>query len=89
MVLIKIFFSILYWSIVNNVVLASSIQQSDSVIYIHVSISNSFPIWLLQNIKQCSLCYTVGPLWLPNLDIAVCASQSPTPNLFFPHLSPW
>ena len=49
---------------INNVVLVSGVQQSDSVIRIHVSILFQilFPFRLLQNIEQHSLCYTVGPL---------------------------
>ena len=44
----------------------SGIQQSDSVIHIHVSILFQvlFPFRLFQNIEQSSLCYTVGPCWL-------------------------
>ena len=43
--------------------LVSGIQQSDSVIRIHVSILFQvlLPFRLLQNIEQSSLCYTVGP----------------------------
>ena len=46
-------------------------QQSDSVICIHVSVLFKiiFPFRLLQNIEQSSLCYTVGPCWL-----CVCSS---------------
>ena len=53
---------ILYWNtilkLVHNV-LVSGIQQSDSVIYIHVSILFQvlFPLRLLQNIEQSSLCF--------------------------------
>ena len=45
-----------------NVMFISSVQQSNSVTHTHVSILFQilFPIWLLQNIKQSSLCYTVG-----------------------------
>ena len=56
-----------------NVVLVSGVQQSDSVTLIltHVSILFQilFPIRLLQNIKQSSLCSTVGPCWLSILYI--------------------
>ena len=31
------------------------------------------------NIKQSSLCYTVGPFWLPILNIAMCTCPSQTP----------
>ena len=58
----------------NNVVLVSGIQESDSVTHIHVSILFQilFPFSLLQNIEQSFLCYTVGPCWLFILNIAVC-----------------
>ena len=44
--------------------LVSVVQQSDSVIHIHVSILFKilYPIRLLQNVEQSSLCYIVGPL---------------------------
>ena len=63
--------------LVNNVVIVSSIQQSNSVIHLHVSIFLQivFPFKLSQNIEQRFLCYTVGPCWLSILDIAVCTSQ--------------
>ena len=66
----------------NNVVLVSGIQESDSVTHIHVSILFQilFPFSLLQNIEQSFLCYTVGPCWLFILNIAVCICQSQTPN---------
>ena len=46
-----------------TVVLVSGIQQSDSVIHIHVNVLFQvlFPFRLLQNIEQSSQCYTVGP----------------------------
>ena len=49
-----------------NVVLVSGIQQSDSVIHIHIFILFQilFPYRLLHNIEQSSLCYTVVPCWL-------------------------
>ena len=64
----------------NNVVLVSVVQQSDSVIHIHVSILLHilFPIRLLLNVEQSSLCYTVGPFWLSILNIDVCTRQSQT-----------
>ena len=70
---------------INNVVLVSGVQHSDSVIHINVSILFQilFPFRLLQNIEQSSLCYTVGPCWLSILNIAVlniaiCTCQSQT-----------
>ena len=46
--------------------LISAVQQSDSVIHIHIFILFQilFPYRLLHNIEQSSLCYTVGPFWL-------------------------
>ena len=66
---------------INNVVLVSGVQQSDSIIHIHVSILFQilFPFRLLHNIEWSSLCYTVGPCWLSILNIAVCRCQSQTP----------
>ena len=48
-----------------NVVLASDVQQRDSVTHIHIFIlyQISFSPGLSQNIEQSSLCYTVGPCW--------------------------
>ena len=53
--------------------LVSGVQQSDSVIYIHISILYQilFPFRLSQSIEQSSLCYTVGPCWLSILNTAV------------------
>ena len=71
---------------INNVVLVSRVQQSDSVIQIHVCILFQilFPFRLLQSIEQSFLCCTVGPSWLSILNIAVCTCQSQTPNLCLP-----
>ena len=51
---------------INNVVIVSGVQQSDTAIHIHVSILFQilFPFRLFHNIEQSSLCYTVGPCWL-------------------------
>ena len=69
MILICFSFFLLFYFFIEvqlnyNVVLVSGVQQSDSVIY---SFSDSFffPYRLLQNIEYSSLCYTVGPCWLP------------------------
>ena len=73
--------------VINNVVLVSDVQRSDSVIHIHVpAFLKKIRILfrLLHNIEQCSLCYTLGPYWLSILDIAVCACQFHTPNLSLP-----
>ena len=60
-------------------------QQRDSTIHIHVSIFPKTPLSsrLPHNIEQSSLCYTVGPCWLPILNIAVCICPFPTPNYSF------
>ena len=59
---------------INNVVLTSDVQESDSVMHIHVSMVFQilFPFRLLQNIELCSLCYIVGPCRLSVLNIIVC-----------------
>ena len=46
--------------------LVSDVQQSGSVIHIHVSILFQilFPVRLLQDVEQSSLCCTGGPRWL-------------------------
>ena len=75
---------------VKNVVLVSGVQQSDPVIHVPVSILFQilFPFRLLQSIEQSSLCYTVGPRWLPILYTAMCTCQSQTPSLSLsPHPS--
>ena len=66
--------------------LVSGVQQSDSVIHIHVSILFKilFPFRLLHSIEQSSLCSTVGPCWLSILNTAVCTCQSHTPYPFPP-----
>ena len=56
-------------SLIYNVVLASGVQQSDSLMHISILFQILFPFRLLQNIKQRSLCYTVGPCWLTILYI--------------------
>ena len=52
--------------LIYNVVLLSSVQQSDSVIHMHISILSQiiFPYRLLQNTEKSSLCYTLGPCCL-------------------------
>lgn len=61
---------------VNNVVLVSGIQRSDSIIHIHVSILFQilFPVRLLCNVEQSSLCYAIDPYWLA---VYTCQSQTP------------
>ena len=61
--------------------LVSGVQQSDSVIHIHVSILFQilFPFGLSQSTEQSSLCCTGGPRWLSTLNRAVGTCQSQTP----------
>ena len=68
------FFNFLFYSgieLINNVVLVSGIQQSDSIILIHVAILSKilFLCRLLQSIEQSSLCYILGPCWLSVLNL--------------------
>ena len=67
--------------LIDNVVIVSGVQQSDSVIHAHVSIlfQNLFLFRLSHNIEPSSLCYTLSPCWLSTLNIAVCTCQSQTP----------
>ena len=57
---------------VNSVVIVSGGQYRDSAIHIHVSSLPQTPLAsrLPHNMKQSSLCYTVGPSWLSSLNIA-------------------
>ena len=74
--------------LIYNVVLVSGVQQSNSVIHISILFQVLFPFKLLQNIKQSSLCYTIGPCWLSILYTVVCICQSQTPNLPLPATFP-
>ena len=57
---------------IDNVVLASGMQQSGSTIHIHLFFFKILSLFkFLQNIEQSSHCYTVGPCWLSILNIAV------------------
>ena len=64
---------------VNNVVIVSGIQQSDSIIYTHMSIffQTLFPFRLIRSINQSNLCYTVDTCQLSILNTAVCTCQFP------------
>ena len=46
---------------INNVVLVSGIQRSDSVIHASILFQILFPFRLLQSTEQSSLCCTLGP----------------------------
>ena len=76
-----------------NVVLVSTVQQSESAIRINISplFWISFPFRSPQSTEQSSLCYTVGNHQLSILYTAsivyICQSQSP--NSSHPRLPPW
>lgn len=103
---LKIFLDV--WSyvgvqVIYKVVLASSVQRSDSVIHRRAGILFQIlrPIRLSQNFDQRSLRCTVGPRWVSVWNMAECTRSSQTPNslphhpsplvtkrLFYPHLQP-
>ena len=62
--------------------LVSGVQQSESVISVHISLlfQISFPFRFLHYSEQSSLCYTGGPCCLPILNTALCTCQSHTPQ---------
>ena len=65
-----------------NDVLFSAVQQSESVIRIHISpfFQISFPFRSPQSIQSSSLCYTAGSHQLSILYIVVYICQSQSPN---------
>ena len=73
---------------INNVLLVSGTQQSDSTRHILVSIFQIlFLCGLLQNIGQSSLCSTVDLCWLPILYVCTSVPVSqpvPPPRPFLP-----
>ena len=66
----------------NNVVIDSGEQRRDLAIRMYLSILSQipFPFRLPHNIEQSSMCYTIGPCWLPVLNRPVCTRLSQTPN---------
>ena len=64
---------------INNIVMISDVQESNSVTLVSVLFQIIFPFRLLYNIKQSSLCYTIGPFWLFILNAVVCECQSQAP----------
>ena len=76
--------------LIYNVVLVSGVQQSESVMHIHIStlFQIVFPYRSLQSTEQSSLCCTVGLYQLSILNIVVCICQSQSPNLSLPPLTP-
>ena len=58
--------------LINKTVIVSDIDVS-------ILPQTPFPSRLPHNIKQSSLCYTVGPCWLSILSIVVCTCPSQTP----------
>ena len=65
-------------------VLVSGIPQGDSVIYASIAFQILFPRRQLQNIKQSSLCCTVGPCWSSILNTAMRICQTQAANLSLP-----
>ena len=63
---------------INNIVLASEVQQSKSDTHAAILFQILFPLRLLNNFEN-SLCYTVGPCWLSILNIVVGTCQFQTP----------
>ena len=63
----------------------SKSETQTSFIFFFHSFSNSFPLWVIIEYEQSSLCYTVGCCWLFILNIVVCTRQTPflTILLFF------
>ena len=70
---IIVFFLYIEVQLINNLVLVSGVQRSESVTHIHESIHFQifFKVTLLWNIEQSSLYYTIGPCWLSVLNTAV------------------
>ena len=83
-----------------NVVLVSSVEQSESAMCIHVTLFwISFSFRLPQSIEQSSLCYTIGPLlifilsYLPFHSLAevlfICSGQYLTRYITCRHFLPF
>ena len=77
--------------LINNVVIASDVQQSDSVIHESILFQIIFPLRWLYKIEQSSLWYTVAPCWSSILNITIYTCPSQTLNYpsspFFPLVS--
>ena len=74
---------ILSWSIslLNNFVLFAGVQQSDSVIHIHVTVLFQICLPLrLHNIDQSSLCFIVHPCWFSSDQLLCCVWLFATPR---------
>ena len=71
--------------------ITSAVQQSDSLINIHISILFPilFPCRFSKNDWESSLCYTVGFHWpaIPYTIVCICQPQTTSPSLL-PNLSP-
>ena len=70
----------------DNIVIVSGAQQSDSAIHIHVSIlpQTPLPSRLPHNIEQSSLCYTVGTCWLFSKAMSFSSSTLFRPQFHLP-----
>ena len=68
-----------------NVVLTSAVQQSDSVIHIHLSTLFQIlsPYRLSENMEQSSLCFKADAheLSIPHASVCMCQAQIPSPPL--------
>ena len=75
--------------LIYNLLLVSSVQKSGSFICLHIPFLSHIllPYWLLQNIDQNSLCYTVGSCCLSNIYWCVYVNPRlliyPSPYLSF------
>ena len=95
--LFLVFLFLIEGQLIYNVVLISSVQQSDLVIYIYINthmyivFQILFHYRLLQDIEYNSLCYTVGPCYLPILYKVVCrlTLTSQLISFLFPHYPLW
>ena len=56
--------------LINKAVIVSGEQQRDSAIHVHTCMASMYMYGILPsrmpyNIEQRSLCYTIGPCWIP------------------------
>ena len=76
--------------LINNIVLASGVQESESDINIYLhSFSYFFPYRSSQNIEQSSLCYYIQQAPVVVLYIVVCVYVNPKLPIYLPSPNPW
>ena len=75
--------------LIYNVALVSAVQQSESVIHIHIStlFQILFPYRSLQSIEQSSLSYTEGSFFFPSLFIYLFILSRFLLVIYFIHIS--